>query len=111
MRVFPDFYRQGMLIPNCGTRQGERRGEEGRETGLRRGNNTPMCVHEYRYVFRYTHLFLGREKLWYEHEEIAVPDKADRSMYRSLSRVNTGREAAHLLSISASIAGKDVNLF
>jgi hypothetical protein len=26
-----------MLIPNGGTRQGERRGEEGRDTGLRRG--------------------------------------------------------------------------
>src|SRR5262245_3874343 len=100
-----------MLIPNGGTRQGERRGEEGRDPGLGRGNDTPMGFHEYSYLFRYTYRFLDRGKPWDENEESAVPDKADRSMYRSVSRVNTGREAHHLLSISASIACKDAHLF
>jgi hypothetical protein len=66
-----------MLIPNCGTRQRERRGEEGRDTDLRRGNNTPIGLHQYSHLFRYTHLSLGREKNWYENGERAIPDKPD----------------------------------
>jgi hypothetical protein len=75
-----------MLIPNCGTRQGERRGEEMRDTDLRKGNKTPLCFHQYSYLFRYTHLSLDMENNWCEHGEIAVPDRPD---YRVLNFLAT----------------------
>ena len=52
-------------------------GEEGRDTGLRKGNNTPICFHQYSYLFSYTHLSLDMEKNWCENGGIAVKNKPD----------------------------------